>query len=130
LKVKSTLIVYGSLAPGESNHHIISHIDGVWSKAFIKGKIVDNGWLTRNGYPEFQRVHENDAEKLEVLAFISQDLHLHWEHIMNLKVLNHIRDHLFLANWKTDTSSMHSYMNQYNTDFKREARKTLIAYTN
>lgn len=78
---KTVLIVYGSLAPGESNHHIISHIDGQWSKASIKGRIIDNGWSSRTGYPEFQRTSEEDSETVEVFAFISEELDEHWDHI-------------------------------------------------
>jgi len=77
---KTILIVYGSLAPGEANHHIISHIEGIWYKALIKGKILDNGWATRTGYPEFRRA-ETDSGHVEVLAFVSEDLHKHWDHI-------------------------------------------------
>lgn len=76
----TTLIIYGSLAPGETNHHIISHINGIWLKAFIKGKIIDNGWSTRTGYPEFQRI-DDSSERVEVLAFISEDLEKYWDYI-------------------------------------------------
>lgn len=80
MEENTTLIIYGSLAPGEANHHIISHINGIWFKAFIKGKIIDNGWSTRTGYPEFQRA-EDESQTIEVLAFISDELEDHWDHI-------------------------------------------------
>jgi gamma-glutamylcyclotransferase (GGCT)/AIG2-like uncharacterized protein YtfP len=35
-RIQEVLIVYGSLAPGEINHHIISHIKGTWSNGFIR----------------------------------------------------------------------------------------------
>ena len=78
MEVKTTLIIYGSLGPGESNYHIISHINGIWCKAFINGKIIDNGWENRTGYPVFQRVPESEATTVEVLAFVSEELDDHW----------------------------------------------------
>lgn len=82
----TSLIVYGSLAPGESNHHIISHIDGIWRKAKIKGKIIDNGWSKRLvpqelGYPEFKSVPSGKEDILEVLVFMSEQLELYWQDI-------------------------------------------------
>jgi len=77
---KAILIIYGSLAPGEANHHIISHINGIWLKAFVNGLIIDNGWSTRTGYPEFQRM-DDASERVEVLAFVSEDLDTYWDQI-------------------------------------------------
>ena len=77
----TALIIYGSLAPGEANHHIISHINGIWLKGFIEGKIIDNGWSTRTGYPEFQRHQDGDQATVEVLVFMSEDLDQHWDHL-------------------------------------------------
>lgn len=80
---ESVLIIYGSLAPGEKNHHIISHIPGEWHRATIKGKIKDNGWSdNRSAYPEFNRVKdESEAETIHVQAFISKELHQYWTDI-------------------------------------------------
>lgn len=77
----TSLIVYGSLAPGESNHHVISHIDGVWHKAKIKGKIIDNGWSKRQGYPEYKSVSNGESEILDVLVFMSEKLEHYWQDI-------------------------------------------------
>lgn len=81
MELRTTLIIYGSLAPGEANHHIISHINGIWLKAFIKGKIIDNGWATRTGYPEFKRASDKDSHSVEVLAFMSEELDDHWKQL-------------------------------------------------
>jgi len=81
MELPTTLVVYGSLAPGEANHHVISHIKGIWLKAFIKGKIIDNGWSTRTGYPEFQRTFDSGSNTIEVLAFMSEELDNYWEDI-------------------------------------------------
>lgn len=79
--LEKVLIIYGSLAPGEKNHHIISHIKGSWHKATIQGRIIDNGWSdNRSGYPEFQKVENGEAANtLSVMAFISSELDAHWK---------------------------------------------------
>ena len=41
IKTIPALIIYGSLAPGESNHVIMDPIKGEWKKATIKGKFQD-----------------------------------------------------------------------------------------
>lgn len=76
-----TLIIYGSLAPGEKNHHIISHIEGNWQKATIRGQIIDNGWsVDRSGYPQFKIVEdEQKADLIDVMAFTSNQLERHWK---------------------------------------------------
>ena len=38
------LFVYGSLAPNRANHHVISHVQGTWQPATVKGKLHDQGW--------------------------------------------------------------------------------------
>jgi gamma-glutamylcyclotransferase (GGCT)/AIG2-like uncharacterized protein YtfP len=43
------LIVYGTLAPGRENHHLLADLDGEWSEITIAGVLGD--WM---GYPMFR----------------------------------------------------------------------------
>ena len=70
--------MYGSLAEGESNHWVIEHIKGIWYPATIKGKIIDNGWSIRKGYPQYV---PSKHEMMNVLVFVSEELHLYWKDI-------------------------------------------------
>ena len=45
------LVVYGSLAPGESNHDKLDGVDGVWEPGVVHGVLHDRGWDARLGYP-------------------------------------------------------------------------------
>ncbi len=45
------LFVYGTLAPGRPNEHILSKVGGTWEKASIKGKLKEEGWGAEMGYP-------------------------------------------------------------------------------
>ncbi|MCI0445620.1 gamma-glutamylcyclotransferase [bacterium] len=46
------LVVYGTLAPGRVNHHIVEHIAGIWkSDVYVEGEFVGSGWAVELGYP-------------------------------------------------------------------------------
>lgn len=45
------LFVYGTLAPGRSNAHVLSHLSGEWQQATIRGHLVQAGWGAEQGYP-------------------------------------------------------------------------------
>jgi gamma-glutamylcyclotransferase (GGCT)/AIG2-like uncharacterized protein YtfP len=45
------LFVYGTLAPGRSNAHMLSHLPGSWQRATIRGHLVHAGWGAEQGYP-------------------------------------------------------------------------------
>lgn len=45
------LVVYGSLAPGEENGHILAPLGGYWSEVTVRGRLVDRGWGAARGYP-------------------------------------------------------------------------------
>ncbi len=46
-----TLIVYGTLAPGEINHHIIAGLSGTWSDGVVEGDLWPAGWGATLGFP-------------------------------------------------------------------------------
>lgn len=37
------LFIYGTLAPGRPNEHILSDVDGTWESATVKGKLYKKG---------------------------------------------------------------------------------------
>ena len=45
------LFVYGSLAPGESNAHVLAGIDGTWEPATVTGTLHPEGWGATLGFP-------------------------------------------------------------------------------
>lgn len=46
------LVVYGTLAPGRVNHHIVEHIAGTWrDDVYVEGEFVNSGWAVEFGYP-------------------------------------------------------------------------------
>jgi len=49
-----TLAVYGTLAPGEPNHHVVAPYGGEWTRGAIEGERLPVGWAAGLGYPGFR----------------------------------------------------------------------------
>jgi gamma-glutamylcyclotransferase (GGCT)/AIG2-like uncharacterized protein YtfP len=48
---RHTLAVYGTLAPGEPNHHVVAPLGGEWTDGVIEGDLFPEGWGATLGYP-------------------------------------------------------------------------------
>jgi len=71
------LAVYGSLAPGQSNHHRLAHLAGEWVGGFVvHGDLHATGWGAAIGYPAL--LWKRDGPEVEVNLFISPHLPMHW----------------------------------------------------
>ncbi|KEI72949.1 hypothetical protein GV64_21485 [Endozoicomonas elysicola] len=70
------LFVYGTLAPGRENHHILDKVSGTWESASIKGFLLDKGWGASMGYPGIMPSDEGDEVKGWVLS--SGELARYW----------------------------------------------------
>jgi gamma-glutamylcyclotransferase (GGCT)/AIG2-like uncharacterized protein YtfP len=42
--VEERLFVYGTLAPGRPNEHMLAEVDGEWETATVRGRLVPEGW--------------------------------------------------------------------------------------
>ena len=49
-----TLAVYGTLAPGRPNHHVLAPLGGAWTDGLIEGDLIPLGWGAALGYPGFR----------------------------------------------------------------------------
>ncbi|MPV86249.1 gamma-glutamylcyclotransferase family protein [Ostreibacterium oceani] len=70
------LFVYGTLAPGRPNHHVLEDIPGHWDRAILKGKLLDEGWGSAQGFPGI--VPSDEGEGVEGFVFSSDQLSKHW----------------------------------------------------
>ncbi|MGD9683858.1 MAG: gamma-glutamylcyclotransferase [Candidatus Obscuribacterales bacterium] len=61
------LAAYGTLRPGESNHHIVSHIEGEWFPGEATGRVREVA-----GYPSF--CFQEGGQKIGVDVLISRNL--------------------------------------------------------
>lgn len=70
------LIVYGSLAPGGSNHHELQGLAGSWRAGTIRGRLHEQGWGWALGYPCLEQ--DPAGEPVRAHLFESDDLPRHW----------------------------------------------------
>src|SRR3712207_7728844 len=50
-RTSRTLAVYGTLAPGQPNHHVVAPLGGEWTDGLIEGDLLPAGWGAALGYP-------------------------------------------------------------------------------
>ncbi len=75
-RCSESLAVYGSLAPGRENFHVISHLKGNWRKAEVRGDLFDRGWSAGLGFPAMR--WRPNGQPLEVDVFESSGLPGAW----------------------------------------------------
>ncbi len=72
----SRLFVYGTLAPGQPNEHILSNVPGQWQPATVTGTLFQEGWGAAIGYPGI--VLDEHGGQVEGFVFSSDVLAEHW----------------------------------------------------
>lgn len=73
------LAAYGSLLPGENNHHHLAELAGRWVEGTVAGTLHDRGWAARQGYPGF--VPGSSGDRVAVKVFESPSLPDAWERL-------------------------------------------------
>ncbi len=68
--------VYGTLAPGRPNAHVLAGVSGIWKPATVKGTLLPEGWGADVGYPGI--VLDERAGKVHGFIFSSDELSAHW----------------------------------------------------
>lgn len=70
------LFVYGSLAPGRPNEHVLADVPGTWEAATVRGTLHQEGWGATLGYPGI--VLEERGSEVRGFVFNSDELAAHW----------------------------------------------------
>lgn len=73
------LFVYGTLAPGRPNAHVLADLTGTWEPASVRGTLLQHGWGADLGYPGL--VPDEDGADITGLLFTSPHLAAHWERL-------------------------------------------------
>jgi len=73
------LFVYGSLAPGRPNEHLLDGIAGTWQDATVTGKLHPKGWGATMGYPAI--VLGENGDEVAGFLFSSDKLSDHWSRL-------------------------------------------------
>jgi gamma-glutamylcyclotransferase (GGCT)/AIG2-like uncharacterized protein YtfP len=67
-RTSERLAVYGSLAPGRQNHHIVEPLGGEWTAGVIEGDLAQFGWGAAIGYPALRLRPSGPAVPVQVLT--------------------------------------------------------------
>lgn len=70
------LFVYGTLAPGRENAHLLAPLPGDWQPATVRGTLHPQGWGAALGYPGL--VLHDDGDLVAGQVFTSDALDAHW----------------------------------------------------
>ena len=79
MTIDHRLAVYGTLAPGRSNHRELAGLTGEWRTGRICGRLIAEGWAATEGYPAF--FVDPLAPPIEIQLFESADLPQHWRRL-------------------------------------------------
>ena len=79
LTAQHRLAIYGTLAPGETNHHQVSMIDGTWLHGIVRGWLSAEGWGQTFGFPGLRLDPSGDVIEVQVLE--SSALPDHWDRL-------------------------------------------------
>ncbi len=73
------LFVYGTLAPGQPNAHVLADIPGTWEPATVRGRLYQEGWGAVMGYPGI--VLDEHGDEIPGLLFSADSLSHYWARI-------------------------------------------------
>ena len=71
------LFVYGTLAPGRPNAHVLEPLGGTWAPATVRGDLLDVGWGAAHGYPALAL--REDGPEVAGFLFTAPSLPDHWQ---------------------------------------------------
>lgn len=73
------LATYGTLAPGEVNHHMLVDLEGRWLPGTVRGHRYDSGWGAAHGFPGL--VPDPTGPDVPVMVLESPDLPARWSRL-------------------------------------------------
>jgi gamma-glutamylcyclotransferase (GGCT)/AIG2-like uncharacterized protein YtfP len=79
MTIDHRLAVYGTLAPGQCNHHQLAMLDGRWSTGWVTGRLVTLDRGPAAGYPGL--IIETAADRVDVHLLTSPGLPAHWSRL-------------------------------------------------
>jgi len=74
--MRDRLFVYGTLAPGRPNEHVLADIPGTWEPATVRGTLLPEGWGAAAGYPGM--VLDDSGDEVHGFLFSSAELSEQW----------------------------------------------------
>jgi gamma-glutamylcyclotransferase (GGCT)/AIG2-like uncharacterized protein YtfP len=79
ISMTDRLFVYGTLAPGRPNEHVLAGVPGTWEPASVRGSRLQEGWGAALGYPGV--ILDECGDEIQGLIFSSDVLAAHWSRL-------------------------------------------------
>jgi gamma-glutamylcyclotransferase (GGCT)/AIG2-like uncharacterized protein YtfP len=98
------LAVYGSLAPGKSNHHMLASYAGTWTRGRVRGDLVNAGWGAAGGFPGL--IPRPDGPWIPVQIFESAELPNAWKALDEFEGIEYRRVLIEVFSEDSDDESM------------------------
>ena len=73
------LFVYGTLAPGRPNEHVLADVPGEWEPATARGDLLQEGWGAAAGFPAI--ILNEHGPEVPGFLFSSDHLSEHWHRL-------------------------------------------------
>jgi gamma-glutamylcyclotransferase (GGCT)/AIG2-like uncharacterized protein YtfP len=70
------LFVYGTLALGRPNEHVLADVPGEWESATVTGRLLQESWAAAAGYPGI--VLDEHGDEVQGLLLSSESLDKYW----------------------------------------------------
>lgn len=83
------LFVYGTLAPGRLDEHVLEDVPGHWEPATVRGELVQQGWGAACGFPGIVLDENGPAVDGSVLS--SEEVDQHWERLDDFEGEEYVR---------------------------------------
>lgn len=74
--IDNRLAVYGTLAPGQPNHHVIAGAGGAWLDGAVRGRLQTGDRGSALGFPGL--IPDLSADVVPVKLLVSDGLPSHW----------------------------------------------------
>lgn len=83
------MFVYGTLAPGEVNEHVLAPLRGNWQPASLRGYLHAEGWGASHGFPALEL--DATAEFVAGQLFRSTELPGFWQELDDFEGADYTR---------------------------------------
>jgi gamma-glutamylcyclotransferase (GGCT)/AIG2-like uncharacterized protein YtfP len=104
----TALAVYGSLAPGEPNHWVLSRIKGDWVRGQVQGYVFELTWGPAEGYLGF--IADADGQPVGVDVLLSDELDKKWREIDDFEGEGYVRTIMPVTLASGETIDAHIYV--------------------
>jgi gamma-glutamylcyclotransferase (GGCT)/AIG2-like uncharacterized protein YtfP len=106
--VTDRLFVYGSLAPGRANEHVLSGIPGTWVPGTVRGTLFWTGWGAHLGCPGI--VLAENGDEVDGYVLTATSLAEHWSRLDELEGHEYVRTRTRVACGEGDSLECDIYV--------------------